>query len=297
MALPFDLNKLKGNWYVNALFRQVVTVYEATPGNPIPVKRGVTIADFKTSDKSVSFEWRRGRDSLTFDRQIVDESTFAKAFRAAVDNLPQEVSKTCNVPGMPETYGTVMWFLDPLDTPFNYSLIKDTAEFDNPQGLGTPIGYDFGIDIDSDENSWMSGPHNYEVVSDFASFISEKLGVRVEVLVSKGVQVRATLLDVQLSLYEVYGLKWVNFVWGDIYNAHRALARRLVDMYGKVPIRIDEKFYDRARVTRLSFSLHGGIRGFSLPFSPRQLESLKQTEVSRRHTDINYVRPIEMDYM
>lgn len=297
VSLPFDINLLKSNWYISALYRQTVTIYEPSPGTILPIRRAITIGDFKSCDKSVIFNWRRGRDSLTFDRQIIDEATFARAFRAAVDKLPSDVARECGTDGMPEAYATVMWFLDPQDTAFNYALIKDTPEFDNPQGLGAPVGYDFGFDIDPDDNGWFDGPHGFEIVGDFLSLAGRKLGVRLEALVSRGVQGRVTMLDVQLGLYEAWGIKWVNAVWRDVPNAHKALAKRLAELYDRVPVRIDEKFYDRARVTRLAFSLHGGIRGFSIPFSPSFLATLSEREVRRRQQDIRYVRHVARDYL
>lgn len=296
MNLPFKLDELKAGWYIRVLYKQTHN-YIDVGGGSIPVKRAVTIGDFKSCDKSVIFELRRGRDSLVFDRQIIDYDTFTRAFRAAVDRLPNQVANECGTPGAPEVYATMAWFLDPLDTPFNYSLIKDTQEFNSPNELGAPVAYDFGIDIDWSENGWLAGSHGFEYLADFVRECGRKLGVKCEVVAGKGFQVRVTLLDIHLALYAERGVDWVNYVWRYIYTTHLAIATRLVEEYDKVRIVFDRKFYDRARVTRLTFSIHGGVRGFTIPLSPAKLETLSERELRKLQQDINYVRHVAEDYV
>ena len=109
MSLPFNINRLKELWYVRVLYKQVYNNIDVNNG-VVPVKRAVTIGDFKTcSGNSVIFELGRGRGKLVFDRQIIDFDTFQRAFRSAVDKLPSQLQQECGAQGAPATHATQEW--------------------------------------------------------------------------------------------------------------------------------------------------------------------------------------------
>ena len=284
------------NPYIDALYRQIEQRIDG-----LVFRRMVTIADLKTCGEGVIYYEGYGRKAWPVDRVILLRDNFARVFRRAVRRLPQQVLQGCGREGMPEVYATVMWFLSNNDVEINYNLIKDSLKAGDfsLSSAAVPAGFDFLIDLDLDENPWLSEDRGIEVVRDFALFIRDKLGIEPTILISKGVQLRVALLPIHVNYLRQKGIEWVRFVWSNLPEVHRRIAQKLVDEFsdgGGVAVKIDPQVYDAARITRLDLSVHAGIRAFSIPLTPSMLSGMTWTEIRRRQGSEAYVRAILRRY-
>jgi len=127
----------------------------------------------------------------------------------------------------------------------------------------------------------------------FCDFMNEKLGLEPQVLVSKGVQLRVTLLPLHLLQLEAMGIeKWPTIVMKKLPKIHKKIAIKLVQEFYNIhntKIIIDTQVYDPSRITRLGFSIHSGIMGFSIPFKPYMLENLSWDRIRKLQKSPDYI--------
>uniref|UniRef100_A0A7J3Z7A9 Uncharacterized protein n=1 Tax=Ignisphaera aggregans TaxID=334771 RepID=A0A7J3Z7A9_9CREN len=123
----------------------------------------------------------------------------------------------------------------------------------------------------------------------------EKLGLEPQVLISKGIQLRVSLHSLHLLHYDLLGEKWPLIMMKKLPEMHKKIAVKLSrEFYEErsTMIKIDTQVYDLARVTRLSFSIHSGIKGFSIPFKPHMLKSLTWDKIRELQKSPGYVMSV-----
>lgn len=249
-----------GVGYLSALYRQVEWVI-----NGVVYRRGISIADYKTCGSSV----------VLIDRLIQPFNSFIVGFRRGRRVLRRRIEDACNVriqgDYIPEVYGTVMWFRVPDPSlEVRYSVLLNNA-----------AAYDYIIDLDIDDNPWLEDADGLARVSQLAEFITNALGLEPSILVSRGVQLRVSLLPIHASINRS---DWASIIVNALPEVHGLitikLAEEFMEKYGTRLI-VDTRVYDKSRVTRLDYSIHNGIKAYSIPFNPRQLKNLTLKDVRR----------------
>jgi len=285
-AIQEDFSRvLRSRHYIEVLYGQVEQGVEDRVARKL-----VTIADFKSCGSGIIF---RKRDYSVDRRLFTSIDSFRSTFREAIYGLPLQVQKECGAPGFfAEAYATAMWFLDRGAFEYNWwSVISDADNFTN--AVLVPVAYDFVIDIDLDKNAWLLEDGGLGKLNLFCKFMSEKLGLEPEVLISRGVQLRATLLPLHLLQLESIGIeRWSMVVMRKLPEMHKRLALKLAHEFGErfgVKIGIDTQVYDASRLLRLDLSIHSGIKAFSVPFKPHMLEGLTWDRVRELQKSPRYI--------
>jgi len=126
--------------------------------------------------------------------------------------------------------------------------------------------------------------------------MTKKLGLEPNVLISRGVQLRVTLLPLHLLQLNSIGIeKWSLMVMKKLPEIHKAIVNKLVQEFYEehgIRVTVDTQIYEAARITRLDLSIHSGIKVFSIPFRPYMLENLTWDKIRELQRNIRYVMAI-----
>ena len=281
------LRIVKSKRYIEALYRQVESIVDGKL-----YRKLITIADLKTCSTGVIYKDR----AHTADRYLYQRDAFSKAFRKALYALPRRCRERCGKEGfLAEVYASVTWFLDRgAPEGMFWGVIKDVEDFRDV--VFVPVAYDFIIDLDLKNNPWLAEKNGLEKLKLLCDFMIEKLGLEPSILVSRGVQLRVTLLPLHLLQFNTIGIeKWPLIVKNKLPEIHKAIALKLAQEFYErhgIKVAIDTQVYDAARVTRLDLSIHSGIKVFSIPFRPYMLENLTWDRVRELQRNVRYVMAI-----
>ena len=280
---------VKSKRYAEALYRQTEQVIDGKL-----IRKLITIADFKTCDNKVRVIYH-DRDH-TADRYLYAFDKFCRTFRKAIYGLPKQVAKKCSRKGFfAEVYASVMWFWDRgAPEGMSWSIIKDVEDFRDV--VFVPVAYDFVVDLDLKNNPWLEEEDGLRKLKLLCDFMVEKLGLEPTVLISKGVQLRVTLLPLHLLHLNSIGIeKWPLIVMKKLPEIHKAIVSKLVQEFYEehgIKVAVDTQIYEAARITRLDLSIHSGIKAFSIPFRPRMLENTSWGRVRELQRNTRYVMAI-----
>lgn len=258
--------------YMNTIRVQFVRVV-----NGVRIGRLLTVGDLKSQAKFVGID---------------------KTFSAG-EGFMREVIKTINrifrQGGIPEFYGSVIIFdtTKVKDMEVNYT--KHLNGLNEVNDLFPPISHSLVIDIDvkPEVNGWLMREDGLERLAVLDEIARELIGVGFRFVFGNGVQAHADLYPIHLMYYKASPGKWPEIVLNTVREFHQAiamgLARKFESRTGRRLV-IDEKVYDKARVVRLDFSPHAGLRLFSIPLSPDEVRGLTLDEVRRMQSNTNLVR-------
>ena len=249
--------------------------------------RLLTIGDLKSCNKSFIY----------LDRSLLNRSEFEKQLDYAINEIPKRVQQECGVEGMLELYGTTMWFvnLGEKGVPKKNGKYVNWDDVKRGRALLVPIGQDLVIDFDRKDNKWLDSDDGLVVLGSFARFMRDAIGLEPSILISKGAQLRVTLADLYLDYYKKNPVDWseaaMNVLPGVIATIVDGLARHFPNHANlSIEFRYDAKIYEPARITRLDYSPHGGIKGYSLVFSPQEIARLTWGEVEKLQGSEAYVK-------
>lgn len=251
------------------------------------LQRLVTIGDLKSCDKSFIY----------LDRSLLNYQEFIRQMDYAVNGLPKRVEAECGVTGMVEVYGTTMWFLNNGErgTPKRPGRYVNWDDVKHGRALLVPIGQDIVIDFDRKDNKWMDSDEAFIILNRLAGFMRDSVGIEPDVLVGNGVQLRVTVADVYLDYFSRNPLDWAEAAMNVLPSVINIIVDNLVRHFPthanlNIELRYDAKMYDPARITRLDYSPHAGLKAYSLAFKPHELLNLTWSEVRWRQASEAYVR-------
>lgn len=267
-------------------YRQV----EMRIGGRTRLNRLVTIADLKSCDKSFIY----------IDRSLLNRVEFERQLDYAINELPKRVQQECGVDGTVELYGSTMWFVNngergtprKIGKQFRYVNWNDVR---SGRAALVPLGQDFVIDIDRKDNKWFEGDDGFHVLARLSNYINRSIGLEPSILIGNGAQLRVSVPEIYLSYFKSNPVDWVEVA----VNVLPQVIATIVDNIARhfpnhenlnIEVRYDVKIYDPARITRLDYSPHGGVKGYSLVFTPREIESKTWGEVEKLQKSLSYIR-------
>lgn len=282
------LEFLRSETYTKFLYSQVSTVV-----NGRVFRKLVTIGDLKSCKAGVIYS---SKGHVADRRLYTSADQFRSFLLKALYAVPRRVRASCGAVGFfAEVYATLMWFLDRGSSDsMSWGVIKDVEDFRDV--VLVPVAYDFIVDLDISENPWIFEDRGLNELYFFVNMIVDMLGLEPTILVSRGIQLRTTLLQAHLAYYNVLGDdRWPTIVMRKLPEFHRRVALKLAKEFSEkrgIKVTIDIQVYEPARITRLDLSLHAGIEGFSVPIKPKFLRNLTWDDIRRLQKDLGFIRKL-----